>query len=492
MCHFWDTNGIPQDMQTYALPGRYLSSRSGRYYFNRKISGQLVRVSLKTKDLLLASQHVKTLYLFTNGLKRLRVSTAEIRRLTKNKAELLHESAIGQSILSLTSSEEAIKLLPTEHRPHPLRNNNLPIANPLLISESIKEAAEDIKRTGGSSTENMRKYVEAWAELAELNPGCSFHDFRFKDAKSHLNRLLLLPNRRTIKAQYKKLPITRVTELDIPPEELLSSTSINERMKRLSRLWQWATEHEAYEGANPFASRTLRLPEKPRERGRYSSSDLQLILSSPLYADREFQASCGATKSWWWLILLALYSGARCSELAQLTVHDIQLREGIWCLSINDDGDKKVKTSAGIRLCPIHPQLLKVGFIEYVEYLKENCFTHVLPYPNQNATDVGQRCSKWYCGTYRPNSLPEPWVLENKVFHSFRHTFINRAIRELDLPLHQVQSIVGHESSNMGETKRYAKGLYKVEDLAAVMESFSYEGVDLECLTDGWKGLSDL
>jgi len=263
-------------------------------------------------------------------------------------------------------------------------------------------------------------------------------------------------------------------------------------MKRLSRLWQWATEHEAYEGSNPFTSRTLRLPEKPRERGRYSSSDIQLLLSSPLYADRGFQASSGATKSWWWLILLALYSGTRCSELAQLTVDDIQLKEGIWCLSINDDGDKRVKTSAGIRLCPIHPLLLQIGFIEYIEYLKEHDFTHVLPYPNQNATDVGQRCSKWYCGTYRPNYLPESWVLENKVFHSFRHTFINRAIRELDLPLHQVQSIVGHEPSNMGETKRYAKGQYKIEDLAEVMESFSYENVELGCLRGDWRRLSDL
>ena len=477
-------------MQKNTLPGRYLSSRNGRYYFNRKVSGQLVRVSLKTKDSLLASQHIAELYLFTNGLKRLGVSIADIRRLTKNKAELLHESVIGQSILSLTPSE-TIKLLPTEHRPQPLRNNNPPIANPLLVSASIKEAAEDIKRTGGSNTENMRKYVEAWTELAELNPGCSFHDFRFKDAKEHLNRLLQLPNRRTIKAQYKKLPITRVTELDIPPEELLSSTSINERMKRLSRLWQWATEHEAYEGANPFTSRTLRLPEKPRERGRYSRSDIQLLLSSPLYADRDFQASGGATKSWWWLILLALYSGARCGELAQLTVRDIQLKEGVWCLSINDEGDKRVKTSAGIRHCPIHPQLLKAGFIEYIEYLKEHGFTHVLPYPNQNATDVAQRCSKWYCGTYRPSHLPESWVIENKVLHSFRHTFINRAIRELDLPLHQVQSIVGHESSNMGETKRYAKGQYKVEDLSSVMKGFSYEDVDLGYLRNSWRVLSD-
>lgn len=481
-------------MQTHALPGRYLFSRNGRYYFHRKVAGQHVRVSLKTRDPQLASQHATTLYLFTNGLKRLGVSTVDIRKVTRNKAELLHEEAISASILTakdaVESNAETSPHQPTETtQPLPA---GAPVANPLLVSVSIREAAEDIKRTGGSNNENIRKYIEAWTELSELNPGCSFHDFKFKDAKTHLNRLLQLPNRRTIKARYKSLPIARVIELDIPPEELLSATSINERMKRLSRLWQWATEYEAYEGSNPFTSRTLRLQAKPRERGRYSSSDIHTILSSPLYADRTFQASCGATKSWWWLILLALYSGARCGELAQLTVDDIQPREGVWCLSINDEGDKTVKTNAGIRLCPIHPQLLQVGFIEYIEHLKENGFTHVLPYPNQNATDVAQRSSKWYCGTYRPNHLPESWIIDNKVFHSFRHTFINRAIRELDLPLHQVQSIVGHEPSNMGETRRYAKGQHKVEDLWTVMQAFSYEAVDLEHLRDGWRQLSDL
>jgi len=479
-------------MQTNALPGRYLFSRNGRYYFHRKVTGQQVRVSLKTRDPILASEHARTLYLFTNGLKRLGISPTDIRKLTKNKAELLHEDTIGQAALTQAAPEGVTPKAPQLTHLHQKEDTQPPVDNPLFVSASIEEAAEDIKRTGGSNAENIRKYIEAWTELAELNPGCSFNDFKFRDAKSHLNRLLQLPNRRTVKAQYKKLNISRVIELDIPPEELLSATSINERMKRLSRLWQWATEHEAYEGSNPFSSRTLRLQEKPRERGRYSSSDIQVLFSSPLYTDREFQASCGATKSWWWLILLALYSGARCGELAQLTVEDIQIWEGVWCLSINDEDNKKVKTSAGIRLCPIHPQLLKVGFIEYIEYLKRNNFVHVLPYPNQNATDVAQRCSKWYCGTYKPNHLPEAWVRENKVFHSFRHTFINRAIRELDLPLHQVQSIVGHESSNMGETKRYAGGKYKIGDLSEVMSKFNYENMDLEYLSKGWCRLSDL
>ncbi len=46
--------------------------------------------------------------------------------------------------------------------------------------------------------------------------------------------------------------IADVLELDVPPTELLSARSINERMKRSGRLWDWAAKKESYRGSNPF------------------------------------------------------------------------------------------------------------------------------------------------------------------------------------------------------------------------------------------------
>lgn len=376
---------------------------------------------------------------------------------------------------------------------HPLAESaNTPdVENPQLVSDALEEALGDIQPVGGTSQENVRKYVEAWTEFCELNHRVHFHNIRQKDAKTHLQRLLQLPNRRLVKATYKKLPIADVIELDIPPCELLSHTTINQRMKRLARLWDWAIENQCYNGANPFVSKRLRLEEKPRERGRYSSKDIKTILSSPLFTDEDYQQSSKATKSWWWLLLLALYTGARCGELAQLTVKDVFMEDGVWCISINDEDNKSVKTKAGIRLCPLHPELISAGFLDYLKYLRSRGATHILPYPNQNTKDASQRCSKWYCGTYRPNHLPDSWVVRHKVFHSFRHTFINRALKGLDLPLHKIQAIVGHEPSDMGETKRYAAGSYMPSDLAQVLSSFHYEGVSLQALRGHWERLRD-
>ena len=44
-------------------------------------------------------------------------------------------------------------------------------------------------------------------------------------------------------------------------------------------------------------------------------------------------------------------------------------REGeIWVIDINAHGDKRLKTESSARLVPIHPQLIGLGWLDYVEY----------------------------------------------------------------------------------------------------------------------------
>lgn len=466
----------------------YLTTRNGHYYFLRKLHRVQIRVALHTRDVSTAHQRAVRLYAYTSQLHRLGLQHSEVLRLSKIHAAQLHEDGITGTDYRTPLAQPLVTpfALPTapSNQPPPLQP---PVPRPLLLQDSIEFALRDLCRSGG--TEHHRKYREVFTELSQLNPGISFHEVRFAEASAHLQNLQRLPRRRTERKPYKRMPIAEVLELDIAPTELLSATSINERLKRLARLWDWAAENEAYIGTNPFRSQTLRLPEKPRARGRYTSDDINTLLQSPLFTDSEYRAGSGGRKSWWWLIFLGLFTGARVGELAQLRLEDVVTVDGVLCLSINDDGDKRVKTPAGIRLCPVHPELLRLGFTSYVEELKTNHLQHLLPYPNQNANDAGQRCSKWYCGTYRPQHLPQSWAARSLVFHSLRHTFINRAVRELQIDLHIIQAIVGHEPEGMGETRRYAKGTYRPAQLFEAMAAFQYSDIKLSSLVGNWCGL---
>ncbi|GAK84248.1 integrase [Vibrio ponticus] len=73
-----------------------------------------------------------------------------------------------------------------------------------------------------------------------------------------------------------------------------------------------------------------------------------------------------------WIPHILLYTGARVSEICQLKTKDVVEKDGIWCISINEDGDKRVKTRASVRLVPLHKKLLSLGFLNYVNQRYED------------------------------------------------------------------------------------------------------------------------
>lgn len=99
----------------------------------------------------------------------------------------------------------------------------------------------------------------------------------------------------------------------------------------------------------------------------YSAEDLRVIFSSPVFLDgyRPIAAGGEASK---WLPLLALFTGARLEELGRLDVADIRDEDGIAFLAIHTMGEgRSVKTRSARRKVPIHPELIRLGFLQYVE-----------------------------------------------------------------------------------------------------------------------------
>lgn len=73
----------------------------------------------------------------------------------------------------------------------------------------------------------------------------------------------------------------------------------------------------------------------------------------------------------YWFPLIALLTGARREEIAQLTYEDIRQEDGIWIIDINDEDFRKVKTAAGVRIIPLHPVLIELGLLDYVAAVRE-------------------------------------------------------------------------------------------------------------------------
>jgi hypothetical protein len=100
----------------------------------------------------------------------------------------------------------------------------------------------------------------------------------------------------------------------------------------------------------------------------YETEDLKRIFASPIYADPSYRPAACAGEAAYWLPLLGLFTGARLEERGQARVEDVKEAEGIRFLDISDAGEgKSVKTASSRRRVPIHPELVRLGFFEYVE-----------------------------------------------------------------------------------------------------------------------------
>lgn len=72
-----------------------------------------------------------------------------------------------------------------------------------------------------------------------------------------------------------------------------------------------------------------------------------------------------------WGAWLGLYSGARVSEIGQLRLDDFYEDDGLPCFRITADGfGQSLKTDASARVVPIHPELVRLGLLTYVEALR--------------------------------------------------------------------------------------------------------------------------
>lgn len=178
----------------------------------------------------------------------------------------------------------------------------------------------------------------------------------------------------------------------------------------------------------------------------------------------------------YWLPLLGLYTGGRIEELCQLAITDIICQDGIWAISINDEDYKSIKTEAARRIVPLHPQLLALGFLEYVSDAKQHG-TMLFPYLNADkfgkfSNTPGKRFAD-YLDTLGISDT-------QKVFHSLRKTS-NNTLKQNGVPEETRCQYVGHEYESTNSTDYGEK--HSLEYLAqTVSPKLTFDFIDVEKL----------
>lgn len=163
---------------------------------------------------------------------------------------------------------------------------------------------------------------------------------------------------------------------------------------------------------------------------------------------------------------VAEYHGNRLEEFAQLLRSDVRREEDIWFIDINDEGQKQVKNEQSKRRVPIHPELLRLGFIDYVESTAPNPDDHVFPLLRPGGPDnkLGYYFSKWWTRYRKDIGV----YMKGVDYHSFRATVATK-LAEADVSLEVRNELLGHEGNRRTELP---EGVFAEASLRSHQPSF--------------------
>jgi len=327
--------------------------------------------------------------------------------------------------------------------------------------EHVTPIAPIIQRSKISSSHHLSDLLDKWKAIDDTRPVGTILDYE-QAAKS-------------LTAFLHNKPATQIMTENI--EDWLGSLNLHYRTleKKLGiirTLYNTGITARMLK-ENPAHGIKIKKPSRVTEAPRtpYSHEELNVIFSSPIYT-QGFRMEGGGGEAAAWLPLLALLTGARLEELAQLRVEDIKNHpEHGPYLSITVAAGR-IKNEGSIRDVPIHSELIRAGFLREVERLKAAGQVRVFPLVDSKGKKgvLSAAWSKWWGRWNDKLGITD----SHKVFHGFRHGFVD-ACTEAEIQEVVRFSITGHVGK-MDDGRKYGTGIPLGIKLKAVRK-VRYPGV---------------
>jgi integrase len=330
--------------------------------------------------------------------------------------------------------------------------------------------ARATKRPGHNSAREAEHAVRRFSEWHDDLRIGNIDKARTRDFRDALARV---PTR--LPREEIKLPLRDLLKRDLAHLPPASANTINKSLILLAAI----VAHAMREGqldklpgyANPFQGIKLVTDERETERREFfDGADLRAIFGTKVYGEGA-RPKGGGGEAAFWLPLIALLSGARQTELAQLRVGDLRqdLETGIWLFDIGTEGGRSIKTASSRRMVPVHPHLVKVGLLRY----RQSTINRVAGsahgadlWPDVIADREARRAGPWSKWFNRYLRVAAKVTDPTKVFHSFRHTFI-RLCRDAKIEEELRNAITGHTGGG-GVGRSYGGG-FALRTLAEAM-----------------------
>jgi integrase len=348
-------------------------------------------------------------------------------------------------------------------------------------------AAENPKGIKADTLNQARRDVGTFVD--HVGSTCPAHRIDKKAVREWKALLLKFPVKATESKAFVGMRLAQIVKHnETVGKPIISTNTVNRYLSSLGAFCGWLVDH-GYLDANPVADMFL-AKDKRRNKPVFTVDQMNTLFRSPLFTGCQSEE---APRFWampgnviirdhrFWLPLIMLYSGARPAEIAQLAVTDVRQQHGHWIMHITEEGegdDKSTKTEGSMRVVPVHPELIKLGFIEYRNGIEKAGETRLFPLAGRN--ERGQMIADY--------SREFPRYLERiglKVgrglsLYSFRHGATD-ALRRAGYLDDYFGFILGHDKATT--TGRYGilpQGM--LEQRVELVNAIAYPGLALDHL----------
>ncbi|MEX1826896.1 site-specific integrase [Luteibacter sp. CQ10] len=290
--------------------------------------------------------------------------------------------------------------------------------------------------------ETTRSSIDACLHSASLFVGVN-GDLPLKDiTRAHCERfidaLAVWPRNASKRRAYRNMSVPQIIEKAVS----LRDRPIDQvtQQKHVERMRSFFSFCEIHDEVRPNLLYRVQLvsrmhkKQKRQHRRPFTLQELASIfsVSHPARFRTPFQ---------FWMPIAAFYSGARVNELAQLYVDDVLQVDGRWFFSFSmSRPEQRIKNASSIRLVPIHPHLIDLGFLRFVQQAKAWGRAKLFPDVIWGRNGPGETVSRWFANMVRR----ELKITDaGQTFHAFRNTFIYYASRS-KIPLPDYSVLTGH------------------------------------------------
>ena len=314
--------------------------------------------------------------------------------------------------------------------------------------DTLRAAFEGWKKHREPASSTLAEYERAIRLFIERHGDLPVASIKRRHAREFRDALQDMPRHRTGELLKATLPELAEWGRAHPEAPRLSKGTINKLIGGVQAVAVWARDQgvipDEIQWADPFAK--MRLEEDQSDREPFSTAELKLLFGTPVFTAGE-RPKGGQGEAAYWLPLLGLFTGARRGELAGLTVADVGPEEtsgySVIILAENKRRSRSLKTPSSARTIPLHPELTRLGFMEFVEGVRRAhgdsawLFPEIAPDRKGGASSW----SKWFSRYIRAHGIKD----KNNVFHSLRHNFKD-ALRAAKVPEDLNDALTGHST----------------------------------------------